>query len=333
MSRRLAVRIEVDGALDRERLFDYVRAADDAGVEAVFVPETWGRDAFSTLVQLAERTGRIRLATGIVNVFSRSPAALAQHFATLDELSGGRAIVGLGTSGPRVVEHFHGVPFGRSATRLREVVLIVRTLLAGEPLRFEGSLFRLERGFTLRFDPLRDQVPIYLATFRPAGVRLAAELADGWMPMMIPVDRLADEVGRFRGLVASAGRDPGTVAVRSPGEVIVARDVDAERRRHARTLAYYVARMGDFYQTQLTEMGRGEEVTRIRRAWAESGSEGGAAAVPADLLDALALVGSVEQCRRRLAEQTAAGVDLHQVRVAGIAAPDELRGLFEQLVG
>ena len=331
MARRLSIRVGVDGELDRERLFGYVRAADEAGVEAVFVPETWGREAFSTLVQLAERTERIRLATGIVNVFSRSPAALAQHFATLDELSGGRAIVGLGTSGPQVIEHFHGVPFGRSATRLREVVRIVRMLLAGEPLRFEGALFRLERGFTLRFAPLRDHVPIYLATFRPAGVRLTAELADGWMPMMVPIDRLAGEVERFRALVAAAGRDPGAVVVRSPGEVTVARDADRERRRQARTLAYYVARMGHFYHTHLTEMGRAEEVARIRRAWAEGGSEAGAAAVSRDLLDALALVGSTDECRRRLDEQAAAGVDLHQVGVVGVDEPAELRAVFEQL--
>ena len=169
MARRLAVTIGIDGEIDRQRLFDYVRAADEAGVETVFVPETWGRDAFSILVQLADRTSRIRLGTGIVNVYSRSPAALAQHFATLDELSGGRIIAGLGTSGPRVIEHFHGVPFGRSATRLREVVQILRMLFAGEPLRFVGQTFRLERGFTFRFKPLRDRIPIYLASFRPAG--------------------------------------------------------------------------------------------------------------------------------------------------------------------
>ena len=333
MPRRLSIRVDVDGELDRERLFDYVGAADEAGVEAVFVPETWGRDAFSTLVQLAERTERIRLATGIVNVFSRSPAALAQHFATLDELSGGRAIVGLGTSGPQVVEHFHGVQFGRSATRLREVVQIVRMLLAGKPLRFEGTLFRLERGFTLRFTPARRPPPIYLATFRPAGVTLTADLADGWMPMMIPIDRLAGEVERFRALVAAVGRDSALVVIRSPGEVTVARDVAAERHRQARTLAYYVARMGHFYAAHLTDMGRGEEVARIRQAWAEGGSTAGAVAVSPDMLDGLALVGSVEICARRLDEQADAGVDLHQVRVAGLDDAEELRDVFAQLVG
>src|SRR3712207_3427895 len=149
MARRLAIRLELDGEVDRQRQFAYVRAADEAGVEAVFVPETWGRDVFSLLVQVAERTERIRLGPGIVNVFSRSPAALAQHRATLDEISGGRAIAGFGTSGPLVIEQFHGVPFRRPARHLRETVEIVRALVAGRPLHHDGGLFRLERGFTL----------------------------------------------------------------------------------------------------------------------------------------------------------------------------------------
>ena len=332
MPRRLSITVNPDGDLDRARVFDYVRAADEAGVWAVFVPETWGRDAFSMLVQLAERTRQIRLATGIVNVFSRSPGALAQQFATLDELSGGRVIAGLGTSGPQVIEHFHGVPFGRSATRLREVTQVLRILLRGEPLRYEGELFRLERGFTLRFRPVREDVPIYLATFRPAGVRLTAELADGWMPLMIPIERLGEEVGHVRELVRAGGREPSALDVRSPGQVTVTVDVARSRQEHKRTLAFYLARMGHFYHTHLAEMGRADEVARIRAAWDVGGSAAGAAAVSDDLSEALATVGAVERGVERLDGQAAAGVDLHQVSVVGYEGP-ELGRVFERLVG
>lgn len=333
MARRLAIRVELDGDVDRERQFAYIRAADEAGVEAAFAPETWGRDVFSLLVQVAERTSRIQLGPGIVNVFSRSPAALAQHLATLDDISGGRVIAGFGTSGPLVVEHFHGVPYRRPARRLREVIEIFRTLVAGRPLQHEGELFRLERGFTLRFTPVRDRIPVYLASFRPAGVRLAAELADGWLPMMIPIERLAGEVARFRSLLGAAGRDPAGVTVRSPGEIVVTSDPDAARARHTRALAYYVARMGDFYHTHLTDMGHGDDVRRIRAAWAEGGSSAGAAAVSDGLSGALFVAGPVEACLARLDEQAAAGVDLHQVTVAGIDDPAELRRTFARLVG
>ena len=333
MARRLAVRIELDGDVDRERQFAYVRAADEAGVEVVFMPETWGRDVFSLLVQAAERTRHIQLGPGIVNVFSRSPAALAQHLATLDEISGGRAIAGFGTSGPLVIEHFHGVPFVRPARRLRETIEIFRALVAGRPLQHEGELFRLERGFTFRFTPVRDRIPVYLASFRPAGVRLAAELADGWLPMMIPIERLSGEVATFRDRVAAGGRDPADVTVRSPGEVVVTPDPASARARHKRTLAYYVARMGDFYHTHLTEMGHAADVERIRAAWDGGGSAAGAAAVSDQLSGSLAVVGSIEACLARLDEQAAAGVDLHQVTVAGIDDPAELRRTFERLVG
>lgn len=333
MPRRLAISVAVDGQIDRQRQFAYVQAADEAGVETVFVPETWGRDAFSVLVQLAERTSRIKLATGIVNVFSRSPAALAQQFATLDEISDGRTIVGLGTSGARVVEHFHGVPFAPSATRLREVIQILRMLFAQQPLQFEGRLFQLERGFTLRFTPLRSWLPIYLASFRPAGVRLTAELADGWLPLMIPIKRLAEEVARARALVTQAGRSPSELVVRAPGHVVVTNDAAANRQQHKRTLAYYLARMGDYYHTHLSEMGRAEEVAAIRAAWAAGSSAAGTEAVSDDLADSLAAIGSVERCIERLDEEAAAGVDLHQVRIADDHAEAELRHVFERLVG
>ncbi|MCC6173723.1 MAG: LLM class flavin-dependent oxidoreductase [Chloroflexi bacterium] len=328
---RLAVRVDLDSGQSRSQAFADVQAADEAGVEAVFVPEAWGRDAFSTLVQIADRTRRITVGTGIVNVFSRAPAALAQQFATLDELSEGRAIAGLGTSGALVVEQFHGVPFARPATRLREVIQILRLLIAGQPLRYEGDVFRFERGFTLRFTPVRRTIPVYLASFRPAGVRLTAELADGWLPMMIPLERLPDEVARFRALVAAGGRDPSSVVVRSPGEVVVTDDVDAVRTAHKRRLAYYLARMGDFYHTQLSDMGWREPVAEIRRAWEAGGSAAGAAAVPDALADAFAAIGSVEQCRARIAEQAAAGVDLHQITVLGIDDPAARRRVYERL--
>ncbi|HYU19560.1 MAG TPA: LLM class flavin-dependent oxidoreductase [Chloroflexota bacterium] len=334
MARRLSVAIRVDGELDRERQFAFVRAADEAGVETVFVPETWGRDAFSLLVQLAERTTRIQVGTGIVNVFSRSPAALAQQFATLDELSGGRAIAGLGTSGPRVIEHFHGLPYERPLTRVREVIAIMRMLFAEQPLAFDGRLFRLERGFTFRFKPLRARVPIYLASFRPPGLQLAAEAADGLMPLMIPVERLAEEVGRFRERVAAAGRDPSEVVYKAPGQVVVTSDDgDAARHEHKRTLAFYMARMGDFYHTQLSEMGWAAEVAAVREAWAAGGSGAGAGVVPDRLSESLAAIGPVERCIERLDEQAAAGVDLHGVSVSGIESPAELRRTFERLVG
>ncbi|HZO25697.1 MAG TPA: LLM class flavin-dependent oxidoreductase [Chloroflexota bacterium] len=337
MARRLSITVDLAGSDDdRARTYGYVQAADEAGVETVFVTEAWGREPFGPLAILADRTTRITLGTSIVNIFSRTPAALAQHFTTLDEISGGRAIAGLGTSGKLVIEEFHGIPFEKPATRLRETILIMRTLFAGEPLRFDGEVFKFGRGFTLRFTPFRPNIPIYLASFRPAGMRLVAELADGWLPMMIPLERLTEQVAEMRAMVAKAGRDPASVVAKSPGPVIVTRDVAAARLAQKRNLAYYVARMGVYYHTHLTAMGRGEEVDAIRKAWDEGSSTAGASAVSDDLSEAFARIVTPDQLDdavARLDQQIAAGVDLHQIVISGVDDAAEQKHILEHLVG
>jgi alkanesulfonate monooxygenase SsuD/methylene tetrahydromethanopterin reductase-like flavin-dependent oxidoreductase (luciferase family) len=143
MPYKIALGVNWQGKPDFKGMIERAKAADDAGAHSIWVAEAWGRDAFTSLTLLAEHTKRIALATGIVNTYSRTPGALAQHFATLDELSGGRMIIGLGTSGPQVIEHFHGVAFNPPLTRMREYVEIINLLMAGQPLNYAGKLFKL----------------------------------------------------------------------------------------------------------------------------------------------------------------------------------------------
>src|SRR5688572_9202329 len=186
MTRRLNVGFDwTMGMKERQASFDRVKAAEDSGVDTIFTSEAWGRDPFTFLTLLATRTSRVNLGTSIVNYYSRTPAALAQHFATLDELSGGRMIIGLGASSANVIEHFHGVPFNPTLARMRETVQVINMLMAEEPLDFKGKLFDLQRGFTLRFKPVRPHIPVYIASFRPRATTVVAEIADGWIPMMI----------------------------------------------------------------------------------------------------------------------------------------------------
>ncbi len=130
MARKLTIGVNWQGRFDFKALIERAKLADQAGIHSIWVAEAWGRDAFTLLTLLAEHTHKIQLATSIVNIYSRTPAALAQHFATLDEFSGGRMIIGLGTSGPQVIEHFHGVPFNPPLTRMRETVDIINLLIA-----------------------------------------------------------------------------------------------------------------------------------------------------------------------------------------------------------
>ena len=229
MARKISIGINWQGPLDYKALFDKARIADEVGVHSVWVPEAWGRDAFTPLTLLADCTKNIQLGTAIVNIYSRTPAALAQHFATLDELSGGRMLIGLGTSGPQVIEHFHGVSFRPPLTRLKEYVEIINTLMRNEPLKYNGKLFHLQRGFTLRFAPVRPHIPIYLATLNAKSVKLTAELADGWLPIMIPLPKLKGEIDAVRQMSVATGRPADAVSVRAPGAVVVTKDVDRAR--------------------------------------------------------------------------------------------------------
>src|SRR4029079_8473397 len=133
---------------------------------------------------------KIQLGTAIVNVFSRTPAVLAMTFGTLDDLSGGRAIIGLGSSGKNVIEHWHGVPFEKPATRLREYIEIINTIMRGEKLNYSGKLFKLERGFTMQFQPLRPHIPTYIASITPKSMEQTGEIADGWIPIYWPKDKI-----------------------------------------------------------------------------------------------------------------------------------------------
>lgn len=320
MARKLTIGINWQGKLDFKALVERARLADEAGIHSIWVAEAWGRDAFTLLTLLAEHTSKAQLATSIVNTYSRTPAALAQHFATLDELSNGRMIAGLGTSGPNVIEHFHGVKFNPPLTRMREYVEIFNMLMAGVPLNYNGQIFKLGRGFTLRFEPVRKHIPIFIASLNRKSVEYTARAADGWMPVMIPLSGLKGSIAKFREMVSAAGHDPMSVAVKAPGWVHITNDVARVKTAHAGTLAFYAARMGTFYAEQLTRFGFGDEVNRVKEAWTAGGAKAGTEAVAPRLLNEIGYVGDVSGAVERLKAQEEAGADLHPIEID--AGPD-----------
>jgi alkanesulfonate monooxygenase SsuD/methylene tetrahydromethanopterin reductase-like flavin-dependent oxidoreductase (luciferase family) len=242
---------------------------------------------------------------------------LAQHFATLDELSEGRMIIGLGTSGPNVIEHFHGVKFNPPLTRMREYVDIINDLMAGKPLNYDGKIFKLARGFTLRFETARKHIPIFIASLNRKSLEFTAQKADGWMPVMIPLGSLKQAIGEVRGMATAAGRASEAVAVKAPGWVNVTGDVSRGNSIHAGTLSFYAARMGTFYAEQLTRFGFADDVRNIREAWKSGGSKAGTEAVSRRLLDEMGYVGDVAGARERLAAEAEAGANLFRVDVDG----------------
>jgi alkanesulfonate monooxygenase SsuD/methylene tetrahydromethanopterin reductase-like flavin-dependent oxidoreductase (luciferase family) len=331
MTRKLTVGVNWQGKLDFSGLIERAKIADAAGIHSIWVAEAWGRDAFTLLTVLAEHTRKIQLATSIVNIYSRTPAALAQHFGTLDELSDGRMIIGLGTSGPQVIEHFHGVKFNPPLTRMKECVEIINTLIAGTPLNYQGRLFKLSRGFTLRFETVRKHIPVWIASLNPKSVEFTARQADGWLPVMIPLSGLKRAIDDFRALARAAGRAPTAVEVKAPGHVTVTNSPERARAGHAGTVAFYAARMGTFYAEQLTRYGFGGDVAKVKEAWNKGGAKEGTAALSEKLLSELGYIGGIEGAVERLKAQDQAGVDLHPVEIDA-AGPAEFEKMVAKLL-
>jgi F420-dependent oxidoreductase-like protein len=315
-----------------DQVIGEAKLADEMGIDSLFVAETWGHDAFTLLTLLARETRRIKLGTAIVNIYSRSPGALAQHFATLDQLSGGRMQIGLGTSGPNVIEHFHGVKFDKPFTRMREYVEIINMLMRREKLDYAGKVFQLARGFTLRFDPVRPHIPIWIASITPKSVKQTAAIADGWLPIFFPKAQWKQQLDLFQAAVREAGREPKDVLVRCPYTVsITDRPERAEAARRGNA-AFYIARMGDFYYEHFVRMGYRDAADAVRAAWAKGGSAAGAAAVPTELVAELGMAGEVNACCDALDEAAEAGFHLLSVTVAE-RDPQKRAAIYRKLVG
>ena len=294
---------------DRRELTECVRAADDCGYDSFWMPEAWERESFTLLTELALRTERIHLGTGIINVFSRSPALIAMSAATLDEVSGGRVRLGLGTSGARVIEDFHGVGFSKPVTRLRETIQIIRMLLAGERADFSGECLKLSR-FKLGFKPLRSDIPIYIAALSQKSLRQVGELADGWLPTHWPRTRLQEGISEIHAAAENASRDATRIEIAPFVNVVVSSDLEKARNQARLPLAYYIGGMGDYYHASLSRLGFGLEADRVRSLWQASRRKDAIKAVTDEIVDSIAICGPIEECRIRLDEMYRLGATL-----------------------
>jgi F420-dependent oxidoreductase-like protein len=314
----------------------FVQAAERLGYDIVWIAEAYGWDAFTVLTDIACNTERIKLGTGIVNVFSRSPALIAQSAASLDHISGGRFVLGLGTSGHQVVEGWHGVKFERGVRRLRETMEIVRTVLRRDRLTYEGEIFHLDMGLKLITHPLRPDVPIYLATLTPAGIALAGEMADGWIPVFFS-PRHWESVLRpqlLRG-AERAGRPPAEVSVCVYQTVIVTDDVEAGRDTIRPHLALYLGGMGsrekNYYNELFRRYGFEEEARRVQDLYLERRRDEAVAAITAEMIDLVTIIGPLDECRARLAELERIGVD--EVAISLLVPGNEPAMVLEALEG
>ncbi len=297
--------------------------AERLGFDSVWTSEAWGADAVTPLAWIAARTKRIGLGTAIMQMPARTPAATAMTVATLDHLSGGRVRLGLGTSGPQVVEGWHGEPWGKPLTRTREYVEIVRAALRRATVGHHGEHYGIPysgpgttgRGKPLKLllRPVRADVPVYLAAIGPANVALAAEIADGWLPIFFSPERFREvhAPSLERGFAARGGRPEGfDVAPLVP--VVVADDAEAARDFLKPLLALYVGGMGarsvNFYNRLACRYGFEAEAATIQDMYLDGRKNDAAAAVPDALVEEIALVGDRARIADRLDAWRASGV-------------------------
>jgi F420-dependent oxidoreductase-like protein len=320
----------------------FVRAAErvikleEVGVDMVWVAEAYGYDAATRLGYLAARTRRIQLGSGILPIYSRSPALLAQTAAGLDELSDGRALLGLGASGPQVIEGWHGVPYDHPVPRTREIIEICRMAWRREVLQYQGRYYTLplppEQGtglgkpIKMLTHPVRERIPIYLASLGERSVELTAELAEGWLPIFFVPER-ADEIwgAALKRGMAKRNEELGPLEVVAGGLLAIGDGLEGLRDRERPHLALYAGGMGargkNFYNELLTRYGYGREMAEIQDLYLSGRKQEAAALVPASLLESLSLIGPAGYVKDRLAAFKAAGVTVLDVLPIG---PDPL---------
>ena len=288
------------------------RRADELGYDTVWTGEAWGRDVFTVLTMIACHTSRLRLGTGIATVFSRTPSMIAQSIASLDLISKGRAVLGLGTSGRLVVEGWHGLKYERPLERTREYIEIIRMALAGQRVNYQGRNFQLSR-FRLQFSPVQERIPIFVASLGQRNVALTGELADGWLPTWVHVDHLPGMKAQLEEGAVKAGRSIDHLTVAPQILSYVARNADEKveaRRLLSEHMAYYVGGMGTYYNELFQRYGYAEEAQRVREAWASNERERAASMFSDDILDKLTIWGDIEECRDKLERYRANGADM-----------------------
>jgi F420-dependent oxidoreductase-like protein len=335
---KLGLQLGYWGALPNPRMVEIAQEAERLGFDSVWTAEAWGSDAFTPAAWIAAHTERIRLCTGIVQISARTPASCAMHALTLDHLSGGRFSLGLGVSGPQVVEGWYGMPFGKPLARTREYVEIIRRILAREePVTFEGEHYQLPYrgpnswglGKPLKSitHPLRADIPIFLGAEGPKNVALAAEIADGWLPLYYSPTRpevYRDALGTPR---------PGfEVCVTVMGAAITD-DIESALMTTKASLAFYIGGMGaksrNFHMELMSRMGYEAEAHKIQELFFEGRREEAIPLVPTAFADEISLVGPVERIRERLRAWEASPVT---TIILGIQDVETMR-TFAELAG
>lgn len=346
---KVATALHIGARTDPQEDVQRIVDMEKAGLDLVSVGEAWGFDAFTRLAYVAARTERVQLATGIINVFSRSPATIAASAASLDQLSGGRFVLGLGSSGGQVIEGFHGVPFAKPLSRIVDVIGVCRIAWRREKIVYSGKALsvplppgqgaQLGKPLKLMDYPLRPDIPIWWAALTPKSVETAAEVADGWIPIFLIPEKIQEVWG---GALAAgqSRRGEGRLPFDIQASVNVAigdnLPVEELRDRFRSTLALYVGGMGargaNFYNDMAVSFGFPDEAKIIQDLYLDGKKDEAATHVPAEWLEKAQLIGSRTYVKERLAAYKEAGVTVLSVDPVGGQDPVKTVEVMRELI-
>jgi F420-dependent oxidoreductase-like protein len=314
-----------------------VQEAERLGYDSVWAAEAYGSDAATVLGWLAGQTTKIRLGSGIFQMPARSAAMTAMTAATIDQLSGGRMILGIGSSGPQVAEGWHGQRFARQLQRTREYVAVVRTALARERLEFHGETLELPlpggpgKALKLTIGPVQPRIPIYLAAIGPKNTALAGEVADGWIPTLFSPEHVSQLRPLLEEGAARSGKSLDGFDIAPTVNVFITDDLQNARDAMRPFIALYVGGMGsreqNFYNQVVQRYGFEDAAARIQDLYLEGKREEAMAAIPDELIDTVSLCGPKDHVRERLAVYRDAGVGTLGVTPTAFTAPERLEQL------
>ena len=323
---------------DWEEMLAFVEAADAMGIDSVWSAEAWGMDAVVALGVIAGRTRNIRLGTGIMQISARTPASTAMTALSLDRVSNGRFLLGLGASGPQVVEGLHGAPFAKPMSRMREYVQIVRQATAGERVQIDGEHFVLPRpggeGKALRLSMPPKRIPIYLATLGVKSLEMTGEIADGWLGTSFIPERADAHLAHIAKGAERAGRSLSDVEIEVNSVLSVSEDVEGLLDRARQGMAFTLGAMGsaktNFYNDAFCRSGWEEVAKEVQGLWVAGKKKAAIAAVPDEMLLQAYLIGTEDRVRERIRAFRDAGVDVFRLAPQGRTAKERIANLEYQ---
>lgn len=332
----MKVGIGFGGGPDWERSAQFVQEAEKLGVDSVWTAETWGFDAATPIGYLAGKTKTIKLGTGILQLGSRSPAMMAMTSMALNSMSGGRFTLGLGASGPQVVEGWHGVPFAHTLPRIRDAVNIVRMASRGERVAYKGDYYELPlpggEGKALKTSAPPAQFPIYLATLGPKSLELTGEIADGWIGTSFMPEHADVFLDHIRKGAEKAGRSLADVDIQAAaGVVAFGDDIDKLIAPRKPGLAFTLGAMGsrqhNFYNAAYRRAGYADEAVAVQRLWLDGKRDEATALVPDEMVLQTNLIGTEQMVRERVRKHRDAGVNTIRVQPEGSTMEQRLENL------